>query len=135
MENAILQSTKAVSYSQGKHIGKGPSLEKLKKRIATRPTQVVRSVNEATEATPLYKAPTLLTGDKETSCHKRKSTTEVDIEDDAMHRPEYNAHSHDRKSTGRPRKINFKNLDGVQSPPRTMEDTPPMTMDDTPHTL
>ena len=60
MENAILQSTKEISYAQGKHIGKGPSLEKLKERIATRPTQVVRMVNEATEGTPLYKAPTPL---------------------------------------------------------------------------
>lgn len=133
MANVILQSTKAVSYSQGKHIGKGPSLENLKEWIATRPTQVVRTVNEATEGTPLYKAPTPLTGDKETSRHKRKSTTVVDIEDGATHRrPEYNAHSRDRKSTGRPRKINFKNLDGVKTPPRTMKDTPPMTMDDTP---
>lgn len=67
MENAILQSTKAISYAQGKHIGKGPSLEKLKERIAARPTQVVRAVNEATEGTPMYKAATPLNEDKETS--------------------------------------------------------------------
>ena len=131
MANAILQSTKAISYAQGKHIGKGPSLEKLKERIAARPTQVVRAVNEATEGTPMYKAATPLIGDKETSRHKRKPSIVIDIDDDATHRPEYNAHTCDRKSAGRPRKINFNTpaQDATPPPQMTKGATPQRTME------
>ena len=98
MKKAILQSTKVVSYAQGK----GPSLEKLKEQIYARPLQVVKKVNEATKGMPMYKAPTPLTGDKETSRHKRKSIVVIDIDDDATHWPKYNAHTHDIKYAKRP---------------------------------
>ena len=49
---------------------------------------MVSIVNAATSDTPMYKAPTRLTGDKESARHKRRATWVIDIENDASHRPE-----------------------------------------------
>lgn len=100
MANAVLQSTKAISYLEGKHIGKGPSLESLIQRGNQSSSKVVRIVNAATSGTPMYKVPTPLTGDKESTRHKRHSSTVINIEDYASHWPEYNVHVKDRKQSG-----------------------------------
>ena len=81
----LLARTKAISYLQGKHIGNGPSIHKLTERHGRRPSQVIRTVNEATEGTPMYSKNVPLTGDKETSRCKRRPSVVIDVEDDASH--------------------------------------------------
>ncbi len=121
LANAVLQSTKAISFMQGKHLGKGPSLQRLTERMSNRPTHVVRVVNEATEGTPCYRAPSNLAGNKETSRKKRLPTEVVDVEDDSTHRPEFNSVTKDRRPGGRPRKINFA-PEGLETSPISMNE-------------
>ena len=107
LANAVLQSLKANSYLQGKHLGSGPSLVKLAQRNNVSPSQVVQSIGKAATGTPMYKRPAPLSGDKETIRHKRPMGVVIDVEDESSHRPEYNYHTRDRKLAGQPRKIQF----------------------------
>ena len=42
LANSILQSSKTISYSIGKHIGKGPSIQRLTERHDSRPRHVIK---------------------------------------------------------------------------------------------
>ena len=84
--------------------------------MATRPTQVAKVVNDATEGTPCYRAPAPLSGNKETAKKKRGPIEVIHVDDDSTHRPEYVTVTRDRRESGRPRKINFVDVVVEEAP-------------------
>lgn len=108
MANALLQSAKQYGYLNGKHLGEGPSLEKLIDRATTRntptPTQAARVMQEAVAGTPMYEESTSLHGDKETVQRKRGRAPGID---DSSHRPGYVMSARDRPMQGATRRVSF----------------------------
>ena len=85
LANEVLQSIKANVYLQGKHLGSGPNLLDLESHVNPTPSHVVDMVNKATTYTPMYKAASPLTSDRESARYKRKTLVVIEVEDDASH--------------------------------------------------
>ena len=95
---------------EGKYIGNGPSLVKLRERAASRssvtpnPAQSSKIINEALQDTGMLRQPHFL-GDNKTVSKKRSTTKVTDVETNSSHRPEYVVENVPRKR--RAKKLEF----------------------------
>lgn len=109
MANALLQSAKQIGYMNGKHLGEGPSLEKLIDRVGkgqtASPPQVAKVMQDAVSGTPMYDMPQPLYGDKESVQRKRGRLSSIE---EGSHRPGYTMASRFRPMRGAARKVSYK---------------------------
>ncbi|KAI5054553.1 hypothetical protein GOP47_0030519, partial [Adiantum capillus-veneris] len=93
--NTLLQQSKRMAYTEGKYIGIGPSIRKMRDKAASQqfhtptPSQSSRAVNDAIRGTDLPKVPEFF-GDRVTTTRRRKTFGNViGKEANSSHRPEY----------------------------------------------
>ncbi|MCO5564994.1 hypothetical protein L7F22_018664 [Adiantum nelumboides] len=126
--NTLLQQAKCMAYTEGKYIGNGPSITKLRDKEASRqfhtpsPTQNSRIVNDAIQSTCLPRMPKVR-GDNVTVTKQQKSASNViEVEANSSHRPEYVIHNVPRQRKAR--KLSFGGSSQAQSAQSREEEDP-----------
>lgn len=110
LANAILQTTKQISFNEGRHIGRGPSLQDLVDRVFCRanttpqPRFVNRVVQHAVTGTNMDQNPQMH-GDSTTFRRKRNPVDVEGVNDYDSHRPEYTTHTRKHSVRGERRRV------------------------------